>query len=182
MKILVFSDIHGCATACEIALNQFAQRNCDKMLILGDILYHGPRNNIPQNYDPKAVVSMLNPLADNILACRGNCDAEVDQMLLNFPVMADYVLINDSGKTVFATHGHVYSPLKPDGSGCVVDGSKLPHLSGVDVMFYGHTHVQELRNQNGITICNPGSVSIPKNGQQPGYAVWDNGEVLVMNY
>ncbi|MBR6179315.1 MAG: metallophosphoesterase family protein, partial [Bacteroidales bacterium] len=83
---------------------------------------------------------------------------------------------------IFATHGHVYSPLKPDGNGCVVDGSRLPHLSGVDVMLYGHTHIQELREQNGVKICNPGSVSIPKNGQKPGYAVWDNGELLVMNY
>ena len=167
MKILVFSDIHGCATACEKAINQFVGRNCDMMLILGDILYHGPRNNIPQNYDPKAVVSMLNPLADKIMACRGNCDAEVDQMLLNFPVMADYVLVNDSGKKIFATHGHVYSP------------DKMPYFSGIDVMFYGHTHIQELRQQNGLTICNPGSVSIPKNGQKPGYAVCDDGEISV---
>lgn len=182
MKILVFSDIHGCASACEKALNQYVSRNCDMMLILGDILYHGPRNNIPENYDPKAVVSMLNPLADNIMACRGNCDAEVDQMLLEFPVMADYVLLCDNGKKVFATHGHVYSPLKSDGSGCVVNGSTLPRLSGIDVMLYGHTHIQELRNQYGITICNPGSISIPKNGQKPGYAVWDNGNLEVYNF
>lgn len=170
MKILVFSDIHGCASACEKALNQYVSRNCDMMLILGDILYHGPRNNIPENYDPKAVVSMLNPLADKIMACRGNCDAEVDQMLLEFPVMADYVLVNDCGTKIFATHGHIYSP------------DKLPCLSGIDVLLYGHTHIQEIREQNGIKICNPGSVSIPKNGQKPGYAVWDNGELLVMNY
>ena len=84
MKILVFSDIHGCASACEKVLDRFESLKCDKMLILGDILYHGPRNNIPQNYDPKAVVAMLNPLGSKIMACRGNCDAEVDQMLLNF--------------------------------------------------------------------------------------------------
>ena len=182
MKILVFSDIHGCASACEKALNQYVSRNCDMMLILGDILYHGPRNNIPEKYDPKAVVSMLNPLADKIMASRGNCDAEVDQMLLEFPVMADYVLLCDNGKKVFATHGHVYSPLKSDGSGCVVNGSTLPRLSGIDVMLYGHTHIQELRNQYGITICNPGSISIPKNGQKPGYAVWDNGNLEVFNF
>ena len=170
MKILIFSDIHGCASACEKAINQYVERNCDMMLILGDILYHGPRNNIPENYDPKAVVSMLNTYASKIMACRGNCDAEVDQMLLNFPVMADYVLLCDSGKKIFATHGHIYSP------------DKLPCLAGIDVLLYGHTHIQEIRDQNGIKICNPGSVSIPKNGQKPGYAVWDNGELLVMNY
>jgi len=179
MKILVFSDIHGCASACEKVLDRFESLKCDKMLILGDILYHGPRNNIPQNYDPKAVVAMLNPLGSKIMACRGNCDAEVDQMLLNFPVMADYVLINDSGKSIFATHGHVYSPLDADGGKCVVEGSKLPHLEGINTLFYGHTHIQVLRRQNGLTICNPGSVSIPKNGSPAGYAVCDDGEVSV---
>ncbi len=170
MKILVFSDIHGCASACEKALNQYVSRNCDMMLILGDILYHGPRNNIPENYNPKAVVAMLNPLADKIMACRGNCDAEVDQMLLEFPVMADYVLVNDCGTKIFATHGHIYSP------------SKLPPLAGNGVFLYGHTHIQELIKGDPLTICNPGSISIPKNGQKPGYAVWDNGNLEVFNF
>ncbi|MCQ2974014.1 MAG: phosphodiesterase [Bacteroidales bacterium] len=177
MKILVFSDIHGNAIACEKVLNQYVKQNCDFILILGDILYHGPRNIITEGYNPKSVVEMLNPLSDKILACRGNCDAEVDQMLLNFPIMADYSLINDKNKTIFSSHGHIYSPYQINSKSTIVENSKFPTFNKIDIFFYGHTHIQEYRRVNGIEICNPGSISLPKGNSSSGYAICDDGNI-----
>ena len=110
MKYLLISDIHGCKPTLEKALAFYKQQHCDMLLILGDILNYEPRNRIPQGIDAKGIVDLLNPLADQIIAIRGNCDAEVDQMLLSFPIMADYALIVDNGKKLFLTHGHKYTP------------------------------------------------------------------------
>ncbi len=171
------------------------------MLLLGDILYHGPRNDLPQGHNPKGVISLLNPMADKILACRGNCDAEVDQMVLNFPCQADYVLLVDNDVTIFCTHGHVYAPLLADGkipAGCET-ASKRPLVQGqvqppatdettfpADVqsslILYGHTHVSLLQKTDDKTvICNPGSTSLPKGGTEAGFAIYENHKISLFN-
>ncbi len=181
MKFFVFSDIHGSASACEKALSQFEKHNCDTMLILGDILYHGPRNPLPEKYDPKAVAEMLNNYSGKIVACRGNCDGEVDQMMLKFPILSDYALIVDGKTKIFATHGHIYSPQDNNGKQ-IVNDSKLPPLDGIDILLYGHTHIQVLnKNTNGKTICNPGSISLPKQNSPAGFAIINNSQTILYN-
>ena len=174
MKYLVFSDIHGSESFCQKAISFFEIFNCDKILILGDILYHGPRNPLPQGHNPKGVIEILNSYSDKIFCCRGNCDAEVDQMVLNFQVLSDFVHLFDNGLDIFCSHGHIYAPLLHDGkkpAGCET-ASKSPNLQNPSVFFYGHTHVSVLeKNQAGITVCNPGSISLPKGGTEPGFAV-----------
>jgi len=155
MKLLIASDIHGDAEAAGTIAEHFAQGGYDKLLLLGDILYHGPRNDLPAAYDPKAVISILNPLSDRILAVRGNCDGEVDQMVLHFPIMADYCLLSLDGLTVFATHGHHFTKDAP------------PPLSKGDILLHGHTHVHTATpfgNEN--LYLNPGSAALPKEGQE----------------
>ena len=174
MKYLVFSDIHGSESFCQKAISFFEIFNCDKILILGDILYHGPRNPLPQGHNPKGVIEILNSYSDKIFCCRGNCDAEVDQMVLNFQVLSDFVHLFDNGLDIFCSHGHIYAPLLHDGkkpAGCET-ASKSPNLQNPSVFFYGHTHVSVLeKNQAGITVCNPGSISLPKGGTEAGFAV-----------
>src|SRR5574344_527153 len=181
MKYFIVSDIHGSASACEKALAQFEQLHCDMIILLGDVLYHGPRNPLPDAYDPKKVCALLNPLADRIIACRGNCDSEVDQMVLQFPMLADYTLTVDNGVKLFASHGHLYSPAKETEDSPVVEGSRVMYGSpagagGMErVELFGHIHVQLLyRNGRGVLVCNPGSVSLPKNGSAAGFAVYEN--------
>ncbi|MBR4265403.1 MAG: phosphodiesterase [Bacteroidales bacterium] len=179
MKYFIFSDIHGSATACERALEQYAKLGCDKIICLGDILYHGPRNPIPEGYDNKRLYDILNPLSDKIIACRGNCDCEVCEMVLNFPLMSDYNLINDNQTVIFATHGHVYSPLNEQGNP-EVSGSKPASKQGYNIFLYGHTHVQVLKkDNNGKIICNPGSIILPKGGSPMGFAVYEDSHVAL---
>lgn len=184
MKYLICSDIHGSAERCQKVLNQFESMKCDKILILGDILYHGPRNPLPEGHNPKAVVEMLNEYSSKIIACRGNCDAEVDQMVLKFQIMADYVQLSEDGVVLFCTHGHVYSPILANGNppaGCETS-NKRPLLTSPAVVFYGHTHVPVLeKNKDDVLICNPGSISLPKNDSEPGFAVYDNKIVTLYN-
>ena len=184
MKYLICSDIHGSKSACKKAIDFFYDFKCDKILILGDILYHGPRNDLPPGHDPKGVITLLNPLAEKILACRGNCDAEVDQMVLNFPCMADYVLIEDNGTPIFCTHGHVFAPLKMDGKvpeGCE-KGAKKPLIKGPGIVFYGHTHISLLeKGLENLVLCNPGSLSLPKGGKEAGFAVYENHKIGLYN-
>ena len=184
MKYFICSDIHGSEPACKKLIEQFNEHKCDKMLILGDILYHGPRNQLPLGYNPKEVISLLNPIANKIIACRGNCDAEVDQMVLQFSCMADFVEIVDNGVTIFCTHGHVYAPVLSDGkkpTGCET-ASKKTLVNAPGIVFYGHTHVSVLeKKSDGIVVCNPGSPSIPKNGTEPGFALFENGTVQLFN-
>lgn len=153
MKWLIASDIHGSALWCRKLLKRWEAEKADRLLLLGDILYHGPRNDLPEEYAPREVISMLKPAAKDIFCVRGNCDTEVDQMVLSFPVMAEYVLLEAAGNLVFATHGHVYNR------------ENLPPLHAGDVLLHGHTHIPccELLPGN-VTYLNPGSVSIPKNG------------------
>lgn len=152
MKIMFISDIHGMSSTLKKALNHADKLQADQMVILGDILYHGPRNGVPDLYNPTEVVELLNARKDQILAVRGNCDAEVDQMLLNFPIMADYseLLIND--RRFFLTHGHLWNE------------NNLPDLPAGAILAHGHTHIAVHKGlASGITLFNPGSISLPKN-------------------
>ena len=166
MKYLLFSDIHGCLPALEKVLDFFEQEKCDMMCIMGDIINYGPRNRIPEGIDPKGIVERLNALADKIVAVRGNCDAEVDQMLLDFPIMADYALVVDNGRRLLLTHGHKYN--------------KENMLPGkYDVVFSGHTHLWTLENEEGTVFCNTGSITFPKGGNVPTFAIYEDGVVEI---
>ena len=148
-------------------LEAYRAEKADKLLLLGDILYHGPRNDLPEEYAPKQVISMLNEIKDEILCVRGNCDTEVDQMVLSFPILADYAFICEGGVRIFATHGHRFNE------------DNLPPLSKGDILLHGHTHVQVCRRHENYTYVNPGSVSIPKENTGHGYAILENGEITL---
>ena len=164
MKLMIASDIHGSAYYCERLISAYDNENPDRLLLLGDLLYHGPRNDLPRDYAPKKVIAMLNELSDKLLCVRGNCEAEVDQMVLDFPVMAEYCIIYDGGRMIFATHGHVFNK------------SNLPKLQKGDILLHGHTHVPACETlENGAVYVNPGSVSIPKEDSQHGYMILENG-------
>lgn len=163
MKYLVASDIHGSAYYCR-KLCDAIERECpDRIIFLGDVLYHGPRNDLPRDYAPKEVIAMLTPLANRIVSVRGNCDTEVDQMVLPFPVMAEYAFAQNGDRLIFATHGHIYNT------------DKLPPMGGVSVLLYGHTHVPACEEHEDYTYMNPGSVSIPKEGSAHGYMILEDG-------
>ena len=163
MKLMIASDIHGSAYWCRKLMEVVAQEQPDKLILLGDLLYHGPRNDLPRDYAPKQVIPMLCGYSDQILCVRGNCEAEVDQMVLDFPCMADYALLECDGKTMYLTHGHHFSP------------EKLPPLREGSIFLFGHTHVKIDQIHGGIRCLNPGSVSIPKDGSHS-CIVYDNGE------
>lgn len=163
LKILFISDLHGSLPRTERALAVAKEQNVDSIALLGDALYHGPRNPLPEGYDPKQVAQLLNQWKHRIIAVRGNCDGEVDQMLLEFPIMADFSWILTDGHRMFLTHGHLWHP------------DSLPHLVPGDVFVYGHVHYPIAEEQNGIHIWNPGTVSLPKQGAQPGYGIYDSG-------
>lgn len=163
MKYFIASDIHGSLYYAEKMVAAFKREKANKMLLLGDILYHGPRNNLPEGYAPKEVIELLNPICDMILCVRGNCDAEVDQMVLSFPIMAEYYIISDGGVDVFATHGHKFN-------------EKNPPKTSFDVLLCGHTHVPKLTRYENFTYINPGSVSIPKENSHHGYLIFENGK------
>lgn len=162
MKWIIASDIHGASAFCEELINAFHAEKADKMLLLGDLLYHGPRNDLPDRYEPKSVINQLNALAGKIVCVRGNCDTEVDQQVLEFPIMADYALIDVGERLVFATHGHKFSYDSP------------PLLAPGDILLHGHTHIPACEKKNGFVYCNPGSVSIPKGGSKRSYMTLDN--------
>ena len=168
MKLLIVSDIHGSETAAIKAVEMFKKENCEYMLLLGDVLYHGPRNPLPEGHNPKGVAESLNSIKDKIISVRGNCDADIDQMLLEFPCMADYLLLVEGKNRIFATHGHIYSP------------ENLPKLYGLSFFFSGHTHVSEISKKGDLTICNPGSCALPKDGKAPSVAIYDNGDLRIV--
>lgn len=160
MKWMIASDIHGSAYYCKKLIDAYKNEKADRLLLLGDILYHGPRNDLPRDYAPKEVIAMLNPLADEIICVRGNCDGEVDDMVLDFPVLAEYALISEEslgGRMIFATHGHHFN------------ADALPKLKKGDILLHGHTHIPCFEEVGGILVVNPGSVSIPKNGSEHSY-------------
>ena len=162
MKLLIASDIHGSAYWCGRLMEEIRREDPDRILLLGDLLYHGPRNDLPRDYAPKKVIPMLSSLKDKIIAVRGNCEAEVDQMVLPFPCLADYAELLADGKTFYLTHGHHANP------------DSLPPLPAGSVFLFGHTHVKLDEEADGIRCLNPGSVSIPKDGSHS-YLFYENG-------
>ena len=173
MKLMFASDIHGSAFYCRRMLELYKNSGAKRLVLLGDILYHGPRNDLPREYAPKEVIAMLNPLKDELLAVRGNCDTEVDQMVLEFPILADYGLLLVGETRLYATHGHVYN------------GNHLPPLTDGDALIHGHTHLleaKEITAEDGrrIKILNPGSVSIPKGGNPATYALLEDGVFTIL--
>ena len=166
MKLLIASDLHGSAYYCRALLDAFRRERADRMVLLGDLLYHGPRNELPEEYDTKAVTALLNDAADKLLCVRGNCDAEVDQAMFQFPMMSDYALLEAGAETFFLTHGHVFNE------------RNLPPLGAGTVLAHGHTHVPELRRLPcGLTLFNPGSVSLPRGGAARSFGFFDGTEL-----
>ena len=177
MKLLFASDIHGSRSAMEAILRQYKLEGADRLVLLGDLLYHGPRNDLPDQYDPKGVTALLNENKTELLCVRGNCDAEVDQMVLDFPCMAECNILLDpeanggAGMTIFLTHGHVWGP------GIHNSVDVWPELPQGSALVYGHTHkkVNQMSDSHpGITVFNPGSVGIPKDGTHS-YGIYEDG-------
>ena len=160
MKMMIASDIHGSAKYCRMLLERYREEKADRLLLLGDHLYHGPRNDLPKEYAPKQVTEMLNALKDEIFCVRGNCDTEVDQMVLEFPIMADYAMLMWGTRVIYATHGHIYNLQH-----------QLPMAKG-DIMLQGHTHIPAWQPYGDDNLClNPGSVAIPKDGSPHSYMI-----------
>ncbi len=162
MKLMIASDIHGSAYYCEKMLRAFEDEHAGRLLLLGDILYHGPRNDLPADYAPKKVIAMLNGIKESVLCVRGNCDTEVDQMVLEFPVLSEQALLSIDGTEMLALHGHKAFPAVKSGT----------------VVLSGHTHIPKLEERDGVFYMNPGSVSIPKENSRHGYMIFEHGEFI----
>jgi len=166
MRLLFLSDIHGVPSTLEAAFESASTLGYDKIVLLGDLLYHGPRNGVPDFYDPVKVAQMLNLRKDKIVAVRGNCDAEVDQMMFEFPMMGDYEILDAGKEKFFLTHGHLWNE------------DKLPPVGMGTVLAHGHTHIPELKKLAcGLTIFNPGSISLPKGGTSRSFGYFDGTEL-----
>ncbi|AIW14795.1 phosphodiesterase [Vibrio tubiashii] len=171
MKLFFASDLHGCLPATQQVLAEYEKSGAESLVILGDILNHGPRNPVPEGYNPPAVSELLNQYADQIIAVRGNCDSEVDQMLLSFPMMMDYAwVLLESGQRLFLTHGHLYN------------SSKRPALKQGDVLAHGHTHIPVAQREGEQFIFNPGSITFPRNGHAPSYGLFEGNELKVVTF
>ncbi len=157
------SDIHGSALYCEKMLEAYRREGAEKLCLLGDILYHGPRNDLPDGHAPKKVIAMLNDVREELLCVRGNCDTEVDQMVLSFPCLADYAVIFIDGRCFYLSHGHHDNP------------DSLPPLKKGDVLINGHSHILKAFEHNGIHCLNDGSVSLPKENNPHTYMVYEGG-------
>ena len=168
MKLLIASDLHGAAPAVRALVDRIEAEAPDRIVLLGDLLYHGPRNDLPEGYAPKEVVAVLNGLAKSIVAVRGNCDAEVDQMVLDFPCMADYALVEVDGRKLYLSHGHLPGKSHDD----------PPALAPGSAFLSGHTHAKTLDERDGVLFVNPGSTSIPKDGSAS-YAVYEHGAFIL---
>lgn len=167
MKLMFASDIHGSAYYAEKLRETYYKENADKLILLGDLLYHGPRNDLPKDYAPKKVIEILNGMKDELLCVRGNCDTEVDQMVLDFPILADYAVIYADGKMMYLTHGHKFNPDNP------------PNLQKGDYLINGHTHIPAKEDKGGFIYLNPGSVSIPKADSGHSYMIYEDGEFYI---
>ena len=159
MKYMIASDIHGSAYYCRKMMEALEKEQADRLILLGDLLYHGPRNDLPKEYAPKEVIQMMNKEKNRIYNVRGNCDAEVDQMVLEFPVLADYGFMEIDGKTFYMSHGHIYNE------------NNLPPFHKGDILLHGHTHVPVCADRGDYIYMNPGSLSIPKEDSWHGYMI-----------
>lgn len=164
MKLMIASDIHGSAYYCKKITEAFEREGADKLLILGDILYHGPRNALPKDYSPKDVAEMLNAMSGKLLCVKGNCDSDVDQMVLEFHIMAQYCIVLVNNRTIFATHGDKFNKDNPLA------------LNKGDVLLYGHFHVPACEEYDNFVYMNPGSVSIPKEESKNSYMITDGNK------
>lgn len=167
MKLMIASDIHGSAFYLKQLIDRYKEEKADRLLLLGDLLYHGPRNDLPEGYAPKEVIQILNAMKEEIWCVRGNCEAEVDQMVLEFPVMSDSMMLYLDGHTIFATHGHLFNE------------NNLPPFKKGDILLHGHTHVQALKKTEDYVYLNPGSVSIPKEGNKNSYMIYEHSNVVI---
>ena len=171
MRIMFASDIHGDYDCACATLEKYRCEKAEKLILLGDILYHGPRNDLPAGYAPKKVIELLNGVKNELACVRGNCDTEVDQMVLEFPILADYMLMYDMGRCFFVTHGHKYNTSEP------------PMLKEGDLLIHGHTHVLAVTPfGEGNTYLNPGSVSLPKEGNPKSYMVYEDGRFEIKDF
>ena len=167
MKMFFISDIHGSHFYLKKALERFEEEGADYLVILGDILYHGARNPLPLEYDPKRVIELINKYADKIIAVRGNCDSEVDEMVLDFPIMASYSNIIYKGRRIFLSHGHIYNE------------GNMPKLNKGDVFIYGHFHIPRAEKKDDIFLINPGSITLPKENSPHSYGILENDRFLI---
>lgn len=171
MKIMFASDIHGDYGCALETLEKYREEKAEKLILLGDILYHGPRNDLPEGYAPKNVIELLNSVKEELVCVRGNCDTEVDQMVLEFPILADYMLIFEKGRNFFVTHGHHHNTTTP------------PMLKEGDILIHGHTHVLTVTAfGNNNTYINPGSVSLPKEGNPKSYMTYTDGVFEIKDF
>ncbi|MGN1318854.1 MAG: phosphodiesterase [Lachnospirales bacterium] len=170
MKLMFASDIHGSFYYAEKTVEKYKEEKADKLILLGDLLYHGPRNDLPTDYNPKKVISLLNSIKNEILAVRGNCEAEVDQMVLEFPVMAEYMIMYLNDRMVFVTHGHKFNTENP------------PMLKDGDILLHGHTHIQAMDKVDNYYYINPGSTSIPKKGNKNSYMIFENNKFQIKDF
>ena len=162
MKLMIASDIHGSNTYFSQLMDAYRREQPERLILLGDLLYHGPRNDLPDDYAPKKVMPLLNAIADQLLCVRGNCDAEVDQMVLDFPILSDMLMLLYKGRAVYFSHGHIYSPDCP------------PKLHPSDILITGHTHIPTWDERGENIFLNPGSVSLPKEDTPHGYMTLDD--------
>lgn len=173
MKLMIASDIHGSSYYAERMFKAYQSEQAQRLILLGDLLYHGPRNDLPKDYCPKEVIPMLNSHAEEILCVRGNCEAEVDQMVLTFPIMADYstmFLPELDGRMLFITHGHLFND------------KTLPPIKKGDILLHGHTHIPVAEDRDDYILLNPGSVALPKGGYEPTYMVYDTGRFTIKDF
>lgn len=169
MKWMIASDIHGSAYYGAKMAEQFEREGAERLILLGDLLYHGPRNDLPRGYAPKELIPILNGLKDKIFCVRGNCDSEVDQMVLEFPILSEYAVFSVDQTVLYGTHGHIYHE------------GNMPPVGRGTCFLYGHTHVPEIKEADGVLFLNPGSVSIPKGGSQNSYMILEDGVFCLKN-
>ncbi len=170
MKLFFISDIHGSLFYLKKSLEEFKKEKADYIIILGDQLYHGARNPLPIDYNPKEVAQLLNEFSDRIIAVRGNCDSEVDEMVLEFPIMSTYSTILYNGRRLFLTHGHIYNE------------NNLPKLKEGDAIIYGHTHIPKLEKKGNTYIINPGSITFPKENNPNSYGILENNTFKIKDF
>ncbi len=164
MKLMIASDLHGSEYYTRLLLDAYKRNGAERLVLLGDLLYHGPRNDLPKGYEPKAVIELLNSVSKEIICVRGNCDTEVDQMVLDFPIMADYAVLFLDGRAYYITHGHKYGT------------DDMQYVKPGDAIIQGHTHVPMYEEREGVLCINPGSVSIPKNGSAHQCMIYEDGK------